>query len=321
MRIGVVGAGAFGTALAITQSAAGRDVTLWCRSPDQARQMNETGRNDTRLPTAKLPKNLRISAEIETICELDILLLAIPAQTLSSWLDAYSSRLRADALVACCKGIDLTTGLGPVDLIGRCSATGTPLILTGPGFASDLADGTPTAMTLATEQMTAAKRYQQALSTPALRLYASSDPIGVQLCGALKNVYAIGCGAIIASGLGESARAAFLTRAISEMRRVVQNRGGEPATANGLSGLGDLILTATSDKSRNYRFGRALLNPSEDMSGTTVEGVPTTRAIHQLAEKEGLDLPLCSAVLNLIDGTQSIQALVDHLLARPLKEE
>ncbi|MCX8954800.1 NAD(P)-dependent glycerol-3-phosphate dehydrogenase [Ruegeria sp. NA] len=320
MNISVLGSGAFGTALAISLSGNG-PVTLWSRNADQARQMHETRENSTRLPGVSLPTNIAVTANIAEASKADILLLAVPMQQLRSALQDHAPVLRGKTLVACCKGIELDSGLGPVAVIRDVVPDAPIALLTGPSFADDIARGLPTALTLACGDTDHGKALQTKLATANLRLYRITDTIGAELGGALKNIMAIGCGAAIGAGLGDSARAALMTRGFAEMQRFAALRGARSDTLMGLSGLGDLVLTCSSELSRNYRFGLSLgLNQPFDQH-TTVEGVATARAMSEIAVKEGLDMPISTTVADLSHGAYSVTEAIQNLLNRPLKEE
>ncbi|WP_209834413.1 NAD(P)H-dependent glycerol-3-phosphate dehydrogenase [Ruegeria sp. HKCCE3926] len=320
MSVSILGSGAFGTALAISLAGNG-PVTLWSRNADQAQQIRETRENATRLPNITLPKGITVTADIAEALRADTLLLAVPMQKLRSALQDHAPALRGKTLVACCKGIELTSGLGPVAVIKEGVPDARVALLTGPSFADDIAHGLPTALTLACEDTELGQALQAELTTANLRLYRTTDTIGAELSGALKNVMAIGCGAAIGAGLGDSARAALMTRGFAEMQRFAAMRGARPDTLMGLSGLGDLVLTCSSELSRNYRFGLSLgLNQPFD-SQTTVEGVATARAMSDIAAKEGLDMPISTTVADLSHGAYSVTKAIQNLLNRPLKEE
>ncbi|EEE39009.1 glycerol-3-phosphate dehydrogenase (NAD(P)+) [Rhodobacteraceae bacterium KLH11] len=320
MSVSVLGSGAFGTALALSLAGNG-PVTLWARDAEQASTMAKSRENASRLPGVHLPDSIRITSQIETAAQNDILLLAVPMQKLRSALQDHAGALRGKMLVACCKGIELSSGLGPVSIISQVIPKARPALLTGPSFADDIAHGLPTALTLACADAALGEVLQQALTTANLRLYRTTDTVGAELGGALKNVMAIGCGAAIGAGLGDSARAALITRGFAEMQRFAALRGAQPDTLMGLSGLGDLVLTCSSELSRNYRFGLSLgLNQSFD-SNTTVEGVATAQAMSDIAASEGLDMPISSTVAKLSTGTYSVTDAIQALLGRPLKEE
>ncbi len=313
--ISVLGGGAFGTAYAVSLASDGRVITLWARNPGD---MNTRRENTRRLPGVRLPDTLRVTGDFAEAAKADIILLAIPLQKLSAVLAEHAAHLNRQTLVCCSKGIDIATGRGPAEIIaGTCPGT-TPAILSGPSFAIDIATGLPTALTLAAAHPEA---LQEALTTPNIRLYRSTDIIGVELGGALKNVIAIACGIAIGAGLGESARAALMTRGYAEMSRFARSRGARPETLAGLSGFGDLALTCTSEKSRNYSYGLALGQGEPGAEGATIEGKSTARAVVRAAGKAGLDMPVAEAVMALVTGTATTQQAVAALLSRPLKEE
>ena len=318
--IAVLGAGAFGTALAISLARNGR-VTLWSHDPDHAEDMRRTRQNARRLPGVTLPERITISAGLETVSEHKAILLAVPMQRLRGLLDAHGHALAGPPLVACCKGMELTTGQGPTRIIADCLPNAPRSILTGPSFAADIAKGLPTALTLACEDETLGQVLQETLSTANLRLYRTTDTTGAELGGALKNVMAIGCGVVMGAGLGESARAALMTRGFAEMCRMASALGARPDTLAGLSGFGDLVLTCTSEQSRNTRFGLSLGRNEAFDPDITVEGAATARAVSARAETLGIDMPITRAITALINGELQVDQAMDMLLSRPLKEE
>jgi len=320
MSIGVIGAGAFGTALAISLAGNG-PVRLWSRSASQARSMQDTRENATRLPGVTLPGNLSVSHDFQSVAAKQILLLAVPMQQLRTLLTDHADDLDDAILVACCKGIELNTGLGPVTVINEVLPTARPALLTGPSFAADIARGLPTALTLACADKTLGKTLQQSLNTANLRLYRTTDTVGAELGGALKNVMAIACGAVIGAGLGDSARAALMTRGYAEILRMAQALGARSETLAGLSGFGDLALTCTSDMSRNYQLGLSIGRQESFDPAITVEGAATARAVASLSGQMGLEMPITQSVVGLIDQTITITGAMAQLLARPLKEE
>ena len=320
MTLSVLGAGAFGMALSCVLGRAGRPVMLWARDPSLVASIAETRRNDTHLPGADLPECVSVTAELGEAAAARTVLLAVPMQSLSNLLTRCPPFGADQALVACCKGIDLATLDGPTGVVAR-HTPGVPAILSGPGFAADLARGLPTAMTLACRDGNRGSALQGLLSTATLRLYRTEDTLGVELGGALKNVVAIAAGAVIGAGLGDSARAALVTRGFAEMRRLAQHLGARSETLGGLSGLGDLILTATSPQSRNFRHGLALGEGRQPKAGETVEGVATARAVTVLAKREGIDMPVAATVAALVDRHAPIGQVVAALMSRPLTEE
>ena len=317
MSIAVLGAGAFGTALAISLAQNSR-VTLWARALGDMQARRE---NTARLPGCPLPAGLILTDKIGVAAEAKTILLAIPMQKLRTMLTAHAALLGGKRLVACCKGIELETGLGPVSVINAIVPTANAAILTGPSFAADIARGLPTALTLACADQDVGRALQQSLTTPNLRLYRTTDTVGAELGGALKNVIAIACGTAMGAGLGESARAALMTRGYAEMQRLAAKLNASPSTLAGLSGFGDLTLTCTSQQSRNYRLGLAMGAGTAFDASTTVEGVATARAVDALARRLDLDMPITAAVTALLDEKLDVTSAMKSLLTRPLKEE
>lgn len=318
MSIAVAGSGAFGTALAIALSANG-PVTLWARNPETAEAIRESRENSARLPGVHLPENVTVTADPEALGEARTVLLATPAQALRGFLETHGDRLSGKSLVACAKGIDLATGEGPTATIAATVPSADAAVLTGPSFAADIAKGLPTALTLACADD--GSELQDLLSTPVLRLYRTTDTVGAELGGALKNVMAIACGTCMGAGFGLSARAALMTRGFAEMQRLATALGARPETLAGLSGFGDLTLTCTSEGSRNYRHGLALGRSEPPDESATVEGVATAQAALKLAERHGLDLPITAVVEALTARRIGPEEALGRLLSRPLKEE
>lgn len=320
MKIVVAGAGAFGTALSIALTGQG-EITLLARDSTSAEQMRNTRRNARRLPGAELPPEIAITGDPACLTQAEAILICVPTQQLATWLLQHADALGGKAVVACCKGIDLATLDGAADTIARIVPDAVPAILTGPSFATDIAKGLPTALTLACADAARAEELQQALTRPALRLYRSADVTGVQLGGALKNVIAIAAGACVGAGLGESARAALITRGFAEMQRLAKALGARPDTLMGLSGLGDLILTCSSAQSRNFSYGLAIGRGEPFDPAITVEGSATAMAAVRIARDHRLDLPVTQAVGALVAGQQDVTEALHSLLSRPLREE
>ncbi|RPE64749.1 glycerol-3-phosphate dehydrogenase (NAD(P)+) [Pacificibacter maritimus] len=319
--ISVLGAGAFGTALAISLSTIREDVTLWGRSPHQMQKLSDARCNAGRLPDIALPNSLKLTHDLNVACQADIILIATPMQSLSDFAKTNVNLLAGKKLVSCCKGVDLVTNQGPVSLLQDSVPNARVAILSGPSFAIDIARGLPTALTIASVDEALVAEIQSELTTENIRLYSSLDPIGVEFGGALKNVMAIACGITIGAGLGESARAALITRGNIEMQRLAVAQGALPKTLLGLSGFGDLVLTCTSEKSRNFSHG-VKLGRNEAIDPTiTVEGVATARAVANLAHKTKIDMPITGVVTNILDGKITIKEAVEGLLSRPLKRE
>ncbi|MEO0667781.1 MAG: NAD(P)H-dependent glycerol-3-phosphate dehydrogenase [Pseudomonadota bacterium] len=315
MSIAVLGAGAFGTALAIALAETG-PVTLWARDAAQCTEMAAARENTRRLPGYRFPDDLTVLPKLDTVLQADILLLAVPMQALAAFVATHD--ITGKTVVACCKGVDVASGRSASGILDQARHVA---VLTGPSFADDIARGLPTALTLACADETMGTALQRQLSTPTLRLYRSTDVIGAELGGALKNVIAIGCGAVMGAGLGTSARAALMTRGFAEMQQVAVTMGAQPDTLMGLSGFGDLVLTCTSDQSRNYCYGTALGAGTAFDTTITVEGAATAQAIAQLADARALDIPVCRAVADLVAGRIDVHAATARLMGRPLKEE
>jgi len=319
--IAVMGAGAFGTALAVALARGGQSVGLWARDAGHVAEMAASRRNERRLPGVELPEGVTVSARLEDFARAQTVLLAMPMQQMAGALGAHCASLQGKALVACSKGIDLGTLEGPTGLIARVCPGLAPAILTGPSFAADIARGLPTALTLACADAALGARLQGELSAPTLRLYLSGDPLGAELGGALKNVIAIAAGVVIGAGLGESARAALVTRGFAEMSRLALALGARAETLAGLSGLGDLVLTCTSAQSRNFRLGQALGRGEAFDPSVTVEGVATAAAVSKLAAQRGVEMPLADMVTALCQHKITVAEAAEALLSRPLKKE
>ncbi|MDI7862456.1 NAD(P)-dependent glycerol-3-phosphate dehydrogenase [Rhizobiaceae bacterium n13] len=324
-KIVVIGAGAFGTALAAVIALAGRaDVTLLGRDPALVSDIERMHEHETALPGIRLPANLKFSADPAVLADAGIVLFVMPSQAQREAARQYGPHLSAESVVVCCaKGIDRETGNLLTDVLEQELPDHPIAVLSGPGFAADIAKGLPTAMAIAAADLEIAERLAQAISGPTFRLYASADRIGVQLGGALKNVLAIACGIVEGAGLGESARAALISRGLAEMSRFVAAKGGQPDTVRGLSGLGDLVLTATSHQSRNLRFGIALGHgePAEFFRGGLVEGAFAASVAARIAEAYPIDMPIAEAVAAIIDGSLDVRAAIERLMSRPITTE
>lgn len=318
-EISVFGAGAFGTALAISLARDGRKVALIARDSTHAGDMAKDRENAARLPGFAFPDDLHPTVSLDDLAPT--CLIAVPTQKLGGFMQEHASALGGRSLVACCKGVDLATGNGPTRLIADAVPDAITAILSGPSFATDIAAGLPTGLTIASLDGVNAESLQHALSTANLRLYRSTDVIGVELGGALKNIVAIAAGVAIGAGLGESARAAVITRGYAEMRRFAGSLGAVPDTLSGLSGFGDLVLTCTSEKSRNYTFGLAIGRNQPRPKGITVEGAATAIAVSEKAETSQIDMPLTRTVAALVEESLSVADAIGLLLSRPLKEE
>lgn len=317
MSVAVLGSGAFGTSLAIALSRDGAAVTLWGRDASAVAAMNETRRSSPRLPGHDLPDTLTVTSEISDVMA-PLCLLAVPAQLLVGFLMALP--IAPETLVACCKGIDVETGFGPAHTIETTCPTSKAAMLTGPSFAEDIACGLPTALVLAAREDALGATIQASLSRPALRIYRTTDVTGAEIGGALKNVIALAAGMTLGAGLGDSARASVIARGFAEMSRYASAKGASLETLHGLSGLGDLVLTCTSEKSRNFATGLAL-GRRETPGARTVEGLATAKAVSADANAMGLELPLIKTVAEVVAGQLDISDAIAALLARPVGKE
>ena len=318
--IGVAGAGAFGTALAITLARDGKAVRLWARDPAHVAMMARERGNTARLPGVTLPENVSVTAKIDDLLGAEAVLLALPMQVLNRFLAAQGKALDGLPLVACCKGVDLATLQGASALNAAACPNSVAAVLTGPSFATDIANGLPTALTLACAGVQG-EALQHLVSTASLRLYRTTDVVGAELGGALKNVIAIAAGVVIGAGLGDSARAALMTRGYAEMLRFALKLGARAETLAGLTGFGDLVLTCTSLQSRNLRFGMALGAGQVFDRGVTVEGAATARAVTRMAATMAVDMPIASMVAALMDHEIPLDQAIRSLMSRPLKQE
>lgn len=312
--IAIAGAGAFGTALAVALGREGRAVTLWARDVGE---MADRRRNVRYLPGVDLPETVTVTADRDVFARAEVVLLAVPMQALGGFVEANAALLGDKWLVACCKGVDMATLQGPSAVIRARCADAQIAVLTGPSFAADIARGLPTALTLAG----ADEALQARLSTPSLRLYRSADVVGAELGGALKNVMAIAAGVVMGAGLGDSARAALMTRGFAEMQRFALAKGARAETLAGLSGLGDLILTCTSAQSRNFRFGQAMGQEAVFDPTITVEGAATAVAVAKIAQRDGIEMPITQMIAALMAQEITLRQAIQALMSRPLKEE
>lgn len=315
-HFGIIGGGAFGTALATSLASDGSPVRLWLRDPACADTINATHENTQRLPGIKLAHNIQATAQIADLLNAEAILLVLPAQSTKAFLQVHLDALPDVPLILCAKGITQDTYQLQSELL---PSERTIAVLTGPGFADEIARGLPTALTLASKAQDL-EALQILLSRPNLRLYRTRDVIGAQLGGALKNVVAIAAGIAVGAELGESARAAIITRGFSEMRDLAREMGAEDTTLAGLSGFGDLALTCTSEKSRNFAHGLAL-GRSTSQNTATVEGIATARAAVTLAQRHGVEMPIAQAVARVLEGKNTVPEALQMLLSRPLKAE
>ncbi len=326
--IGVIGGGAWGTALAVSAMRAGRDVRLWAREPAVARAITERHENPDYLPGIPLDPRLNATPEISGVLTAEAILLVVPAQHLRATCRAVAPLWPAGVpAILCAKGIEQGSGLLMSEVAAEELPPGTPLAaLSGPSFAAEVARGQPTAVTLACADQSLGARLVEALGSRALRPYLSPDLTGVEVGGAVKNVLAIACGIVEGKGLGDNARAGLITRGLAEIARLGVAKGGLPETFMGLSGMGDLILTATSMQSRNFSLGYALGQGEalEAILGgrrAVTEGVFTAAAVNALAGTLGVDMPICGAVDAILNQGAAVEPTIEALLARPFRGE
>ena len=318
-KVVVVGAGAWGTALALHAVRIGCDVVLVARDAATASAINVT-RENKRLPGYRLPDRLALRHDLPDTA--DILLWTVPTQQLRASL--VRLRPQGGSMVICAKGLETKTNLLPLEVVNEVTLGGSTAILTGPSFANEVAKGLPTAVVVASVDSGLRDHVLTILGTSKFRLYGNNDTVGAQLGGAAKNVIAIAAGAVIGAGLGENARAALVTRGLGELRRLIMALGGRAETVMGLSGLGDLLLTCTGPSSRNFSLGYAL-GRGESLShifarrSALTEGVATAAGLVTRAGE--IDLPICRAVADLLSGMKSLDQAIRQLLSRPQRDE
>ena len=339
MRIGVIGAGGWGTALAALLVKAGHDVCMWARNPDVCATLQQHRENRRYLPGIVLPEQLTYTASLSSaVTEKELLVLAVPAQALRSvaedlvgWLDSSDSARSScwPLLVSTSKGVEeetlQTMSVVLTDVVGETIKKHFA-VLSGPSFAADVVKGLPTAVTVAAFDLLVAQKVQQVFSTAQFRVYTTTDVVGVEIGGAVKNVIALAAGVSDGLGYSYSARAALITRGLVEMTRLASCLGAHPQTLSGLSGMGDLVLTCTSDLSRNYRVGLRLGQGEriqDVLAGmtTVAEGVHSCRSVFRLAQHRGVEMPIVEQVHALLYANKSPRHVVAALLAREVKPE
>ncbi|HET7887629.1 MAG TPA: NAD(P)H-dependent glycerol-3-phosphate dehydrogenase [Bradyrhizobium sp.] len=319
--IAVIGAGAWGTALAGVAARAGRSVILGARSAEIAKAIAST-RSNPKLPGVTLHAAIEVTDDLKRVASADAILIATPAQNLRAATAALAPHLAEGApLVACAKGIERGTHKFMTEVIAEAAPKSRAAILSGPGFADEVARGLPTAVTLAADDEALAKALVQALGSATFRPYHSTDVRGVEIGGAAKNVLAIAAGIAVGRNLGASAQAALITRGFSELARFGRAFGARGETLVGLSGLGDLILTCASPQSRNFALGHALGRGLTPPSGKLAEGAFTAPVLVELATAENIDMPVSTAVADILRGAVTIDEAVEGLLTRPFKAE
>lgn len=331
--VAVIGAGAWGTALAQTAARAGLAARLWAHEPATVAEINARHTNQVFLKDVALDPSISATGDLATcLAGADIALFATPAQHLRASLVRASAALAAGTpIVLATKGIEIGSGALMSEIAAATAPGHAVAILTGPTFAREVALAQPTAVTLACADAALGQALAQALATPHFRVYRNDDVVGAQVGGAVKNVVALGCGIVAGLGLGDNARAAVMTRGLAEMVRLGLALGGRAETLMGLSGLGDLALTCNNDQSRNMRFGRALgrgltptqalADPALGLAHAVIEGVEGAASVGALARQKGVDMPIVAALDAILHHGASVARTVDALLNRPLKEE
>jgi glycerol-3-phosphate dehydrogenase (NAD(P)+) len=325
-RIGIIGGGAWGTALAQTLVRAGRDVVLWAREGETVAAINDAHENAVFLPGVRLDPHVRATGDLAAAAA-DAVLLAVPAQFVRAVTTDLAAALAPGVpVVICTKGIEIASGALMTEVLAETLPQAPRAVLSGPTFAAEVARGLPTAVTLAAADAALGEALVAALGSRTLRPYLSGDPVGAEIGGAVKNVEAIACGIVVGRGLGENARAAVITRGIAEMTRLALAKGGQAETLMGLSGLGDLTLTCTSPQSRNYTVGLALGEGKPLASilaarRSVAEGVTSAPAAAALAARVGVEMPIVAAVDGIITRGEAIDRTIESLLARPFRPE
>jgi glycerol-3-phosphate dehydrogenase (NAD(P)+) len=326
-RVVIAGAGAFGTALAVVADKAGRRVTLFARDAAQASTISVARENARYLPGVALPASIAVTSDPTRCGDAGTVLFAAPAQATRALAKTLASTIPPGIpVIATAKGIERGSGETQTEIIAEVLPATRPAALSGPGFAEEIARGFPTAVTIAASDIDLARALSAALATETFRPYASDDLVGVELGGAIKNVLAIAAGIVVGRALGESARAALIARGLAEMMRLGATLGARAETFMGLSGLGDLVLTATSRHSRNLAFGLALSegrSPTELLAAgqPLVEGAYTAAVASELARQHGVDMPITTAVAAIVSGKLGVDAAIEGLLSRPLTKE
>ena len=325
--IGVIGAGAWGTALAQTAAKAGRDVLIWSFEQDVADVINNKHENTIFLPGVALEPNIAAVTAMADLDVCDAVLAVAPAQHLRATLEKFAPFARRGLpIILCAKGIEQSSLSMMTQVLAETIPSAIPAVLSGPSFAIDTAQGLPTAVTLACKDETTGAALIEALGTPRFRPYLATDLIGAEIGGAVKNVLAIGCGIVEGRGLGKSAHAALIARGFAEMTRLALALGAKRETLAGLCGLGDLVLTCSSPQSRNMSCGLALGRGVhlDDILGSrrsVTEGVASAPAVVALAKRRGVEMPICEAVDDILAGRTSVEDAIEALLARPFTLE
>jgi glycerol-3-phosphate dehydrogenase (NAD(P)+) len=326
-RAGVIGGGAWGTALAQVCARAGLETILWAREADVVASINASHENTSFLPGVELDPSIHSTADLVEMEGCDVVLAVTPAQHLRAAMTAFAPHAREGLpILLCAKGIEQGSLKLMTQVLAETIPQAAPAVLSGPSFAGEVARGLPTAVTLACPDPGCAEELAELIATPTFRPYFATDMIGAEAGGAVKNVLAIACGIVEGRGLGRSAHAALITRGFSELTRIAVALGGQAETVAGLCGLGDLVLTCSSPQSRNMSVGLALgrgHSLEEALAGklSVAEGVASAPAVRQLVVKLGIEAPICEAVAAILAGEAGVDDAIRRLLSRPLREE
>ena len=327
-RLAVIGGGAWGTALALVAHRAGSTATIWARDPDIAAAIGSRHENPVYLPGVTLDPAIAATGDLaQAVAGAEAALLAVPAQFLRDVLKAMAPHLPPGMpLLLCAKGIEIVTLMTMSELAGELCPGSPAAVLSGPSFSAEVARDLPTAVVVASRDPALAREFIAALGSPRFRPYLSTDPIGAELGGAVKNVLAIACGIVDGLRLGDNARAALITRGLAEMTRLGIAKGARAETFAGLSGLGDLVLTCNGAQSRNHALGMALgsgatLGAALAGRRSVVEGVASAAAIAALAERLAVEMPIVAAVDAVLHRGMAIAPMIEGLLARPRRSE
>lgn len=326
-KAGVIGAGAWGTALAQVTARAGLETVLWAREEEVVTSAAETRENTAFLPGVRLEDGVQVSGDMAALADADLILAVPPAQHMRATLTAFAPHARDGLpILLCAKGVERGTLKLMTEVLAETLPTARAGVLSGPSFAAEVSRGLPTAVTLACEDEGLGRDLAAAIAIPAFRPYLVDDMIGAEAGGALKNVLAIGTGIVEGRQLGRSAHAALITRGFAEMTRMAVALGARAETVAGLCGLGDLVLTCSSPQSRNMSVGLALgqgLTLAEALSGkrSVAEGVESAPAVRDLSARLGVETPICEAVASVLAGEVDVTTAIDRLLSRPLKNE
>ena len=325
--VGIIGSGAWGSALAHALSVAGNEVTLWGRNAETINEINEIHENKFYLPKLKLDKNIRATTDLKSVCEKNVVIIAVPTQQIRTLGEEIRQYITHDTPIVCsAKGFELGTGKLISEILSETLINKNIAIISGPTFASEVINNFPTAATFAMKDRQLGRALARNFSSSNFRLYGSADIIGVQVGGAIKNIIAIACGIASGQGFGENTRAAIVTRGLAETKRLAFALGGNVETLSGLSGLGDFLLSCTSRQSRNFQFGeelgkgRSANNTLKNMIGI-VEGFHSSKAVTKRAKDLKVDLPICGSVHSILTQSTDINLSIRRLLDRPIRSE